>query len=95
MNDEILADERLTETNEFENALKSQKKEESGEEQTIRLCEFLVSHASQGISGKLISSKWDDWEEWPLHLETLKNMDVYTLRRIVGKDRGLDWGKTS
>lgn len=53
---------------------------------------FLASDASKGISGKLISAVWDDWEKWPQHLDELSKSDVYTLRRIVGRDRGLAWG---
>ncbi len=53
---------------------------------------FLASSASDGISGKLISAIWDKWEKWPDHLDALKKSDAYTLRRIVGRDRGFDWG---
>ena len=30
--------------------------------------------------------------KWPEHLDELKNSDIYTLRRITGRDRGFDWG---
>lgn len=53
---------------------------------------FLASAASDGITAKLISAVWDDWEHWPDHLEELSGSDVYTLRRIAGRDRGLPWG---
>lgn len=53
---------------------------------------FLASDASKGITGKLISAIWDNWERWPQHLEELSQSDVYTLRRITGKDRGFAWG---
>ena len=53
---------------------------------------FLASPESDGITGKLISSVWDDWEHWPEHLADLSSSDVYTLRRIVGRDRGFPWG---
>jgi NAD(P)-dependent dehydrogenase (short-subunit alcohol dehydrogenase family) len=52
---------------------------------------FLASAASDGITGKLISAPWDAWQDLPLHLEELSRSDVYTLRRIVPADRGLDW----
>lgn len=51
------------------------------------LAVFLASSASDGITGKLVSAVWDDWEHWPEHLEKLSSSDVYTLRRIVGRDR--------
>lgn len=53
---------------------------------------FLASDASKGVTGKLISAVWDRWEDWPGHIEDLNNSDVYTLRRITGRDRGMPWG---
>jgi hypothetical protein len=47
-----------------------------------------------GITGKLISAVWDTWEHFFQHLEMSQKMDIYTLRRIVPKDRGMDWVKT-
>ncbi len=63
----------------------------------IPLCEgaklavFLGSAASDGITGKLLSAVWDPWQELPGHRAELDS-DVYTLRRIVPRDRGLHWG---
>lgn len=56
------------------------------------LAVFLGSSSSDGITGKLISAIWDPWEELPNHLEDLNGTDIYTLRRIVPKDRGVAWG---
>jgi 3-oxoacyl-[acyl-carrier protein] reductase len=53
---------------------------------------FLASAASDGITAKLISAVWDDWEHWPQHLPELSGSDAYTLRRIAGRDRGFTWG---
>ena len=53
---------------------------------------FLASSASDGITAKLISAVWDDWEHWSDHLSELSSSDAYTLRRIAGRDRGFDWG---
>ena len=60
-------------------------------ERGAALAVFLASAASDGISGKLISAMWDPWETLPEHRSDL-NGDVYTLRRIVPKDRGFGWG---
>jgi NAD(P)-dependent dehydrogenase (short-subunit alcohol dehydrogenase family) len=57
-----------------------------------RLAVFLASASSDGITGKLISAVWDDWEAFPQHLHELSDSDVYTLRRIGPRDRGLGWG---
>jgi 3-oxoacyl-[acyl-carrier protein] reductase len=57
-----------------------------------RLCVFLASAASDGITGKLISAPWDRWQDWPAHLEALRESDAYTLRRVTGRERGMPWG---
>ena len=58
----------------------------------IKLIKFLSSTSSREINGKLISAEWDNWEEWTNHTSELQNSDVYTLRRITGRDRGKPWG---
>jgi 3-oxoacyl-[acyl-carrier protein] reductase len=55
----------------------------------VDLIAFLASPASSGITGKLISAVWDNWREFPDHLEKLGASDAYTLRRITGRDRGI------
>jgi NAD(P)-dependent dehydrogenase (short-subunit alcohol dehydrogenase family) len=52
------------------------------------LVAFLASSESDGISGRLLSAIWDDWKALPIERERLADSDVYTLRRIVPKDRG-------
>jgi NAD(P)-dependent dehydrogenase (short-subunit alcohol dehydrogenase family) len=56
------------------------------------LAVFLGSAASDGITGKLLSAVWDPWPRLSRHLADLDS-DVFTLRRIVPRDRGLDWGE--
>ena len=56
------------------------------------LCIFLASAESDGITGKLLSAVWDPWSKLPGLIDQLKQSDIYTLRRIVPKDRGHDWG---
>ena len=53
---------------------------------------YLGSAASDGITGRLLSAVWDPWETLATHRDDLARSDVYTLRRIVPKDRGLTWG---
>jgi NAD(P)-dependent dehydrogenase (short-subunit alcohol dehydrogenase family) len=55
------------------------------------LCAFLLSKRSDGITGKLISAIWDPWADLPELLAQKESNDIYTLRRIVPKDRGFDW----
>ena len=56
------------------------------------LAVFLGSSLSDGITGKLINAVWDPWALFPEHLDELNKTDIYTLRRIVPKDRGKTWG---
>jgi 3-oxoacyl-[acyl-carrier protein] reductase len=56
-----------------------------------KLAVYLASAQSDGITGKLISAQWDPWEK--LHeFKGDLDSDIYTLRRIVPKDRGKTWG---
>ncbi len=58
------------------------------------LAVFLASADSDGITGRLLSAVWDHWRDLPARRDALNGTDVYTLRRIVPADRGLDWDKT-
>jgi NAD(P)-dependent dehydrogenase (short-subunit alcohol dehydrogenase family) len=55
------------------------------------LAVYLASAESNGITGKLISAQWDPWEKLQEFKGDLAG-DIYTLRRIVPKDRGKKWG---
>lgn len=55
------------------------------------LAAFLASKKAAGITGRLISAKWDGWRELDKHGSEIEGTDLYTLRRIVPKDLGLDW----
>lgn len=52
---------------------------------------FLLSDEAKGITGKFLAAPYDGWADWPKHLEQLQRTDIFTLRRIVPKDRGMDW----
>ena len=56
------------------------------------LAVYLGSAASDGITGRLISAPWDPWGTLHQHRAELESTDIYTLRRIVPRDRGQDWG---
>lgn len=73
----------------------SMRQKESGGtplERGADLCVYLASNAADGITGKLISAVWDPWPQFEQHRGDLGSGDIYTLRRIVPRDRGLDWG---
>jgi NAD(P)-dependent dehydrogenase (short-subunit alcohol dehydrogenase family) len=76
----------------YERSLQQKKSGGAGLEKGADLALFLASPASDGITGKLISAVWDNWEEWPAHIQELSGSDAYTLRRIAGRDRGFSWG---
>jgi NAD(P)-dependent dehydrogenase (short-subunit alcohol dehydrogenase family) len=57
------------------------------------MLEYLISSRGDGISGRLISTPWDPWERLAEHREALAASDIFTLRRIVPGDRGLDWNQ--
>ncbi len=78
---------------EYEQALQIIQSKEDQRRRAVALCLFLASTASDGITGKLISAVWDPWDSLPDHLEDLGETDIYTLRRILPLDRGLEWGK--
>lgn len=76
----------------FDKSIKQKQSGGAGLDRGADLAVFMASDASNGITGKLISAVWDNWEHWPEHLEELNSNDAYTLRRIAGRDRGFTWG---
>jgi NAD(P)-dependent dehydrogenase (short-subunit alcohol dehydrogenase family) len=73
----------------YERALRQKAQGGAPLEKGAELAVFLGSATSDGITGKLISALWDPWAKLPQHLEELRCMDIYTLRRIVPEDRAL------
>jgi NAD(P)-dependent dehydrogenase (short-subunit alcohol dehydrogenase family) len=61
-------------------------------EKALGLVEWLLSPASDGISGRLIAAPWDPWPALDRHATELAESDIYTLRRIVPEERGKSWG---
>jgi len=75
----------------YQRALKQKADGGASLDRAAALAVFLASAKSDGISGRLISAVWDDWEALPEQREKVAESDVYTLRRIVPEDRG--WEK--
>jgi NAD(P)-dependent dehydrogenase (short-subunit alcohol dehydrogenase family) len=89
MTEEVLArGEQFSGKKEFESAQKMSRDNSEKLQKVIGLVETLLSPASDGISGKLISAPWDPWQKFPEQREELMKSDIYTLRRIVPEDRG-------
>lgn len=92
MQTQISNENSLFDSSEFHVAQKSLNESIYDPEKILGLCDFLLSNESNGITGKLISADWDNWQAWPKHIKELKESDLYTLRRITGRDRNMLWG---
>jgi 3-oxoacyl-[acyl-carrier protein] reductase len=75
----------------FDRSVKQKAEGGAGLEKGAALCAFLLSPESDGITGRLLSAVWDPWADLPARRDELGKSDIYTLRRIVPKDRGRDW----
>jgi NAD(P)-dependent dehydrogenase (short-subunit alcohol dehydrogenase family) len=74
----------------YDKSIQQKKSGGAGYSYIIKLIKFLCSQASNGITGKLISAQWDNYEMLAKKKRIINNdSDVFTLRRIVGKDRKL------
>ena len=52
-------------------------------QKAVNLALFLASAKSDGITGKLLSAVYDDWERWdPNCIKNIQKSDLYTLRRL-------------
>jgi NAD(P)-dependent dehydrogenase (short-subunit alcohol dehydrogenase family) len=56
------------------------------------MCGYLASAESDGLTGRLLAAQWDPWPFSEEHRKEIAGSDIYTLRRIVPKDRGRPWG---
>ena len=66
--------------------------EDAGEMNRVaKLALLLSSESGLRVNGKLISAIWDNWANWGSGLDELNSSDAYTLRRIAGRDRDLNW----
>ena len=56
------------------------------------MCGYLASAESDGLTGRLLAAQWDPWPFSEEHRKEIAESDIYTLRRIIPKDRGRPWG---
>lgn len=77
----------------YEKILKQKAEGGAPLERGAALAVWLGSAASDGITGRLISAIWDPWETLAGRRAELAASDIYTLRRIMPKDRGKAWGE--
>jgi len=76
---------------EYQAALKQKAAGGGSLARAIGLVEWLLSPASDGISGRLLAAPWDPWATLGHQAAKLAETDIYTLRRISPEDRGLEW----
>jgi short-subunit dehydrogenase len=58
----------------------------------LDLLDFLLTDSANFCSGRMISAQWDNWQEWTKYQQEILSSDLFTLRRITGRDRGQEWG---
>lgn len=75
----------------YEKFVERKKEGGASPELAAELCVFLASEKSAGITGKVLSAKWDDWKKFQKHIKEISESDVYTYRRIKPGDRGYRW----
>ena len=76
---------------EYATAQKQKMADGNSLEKALGLVEWLLSPASDGVSGRLLSAPWDPWPTLAAHRADLAASDIYTLRRVVPEDRGRKW----
>jgi 3-oxoacyl-[acyl-carrier protein] reductase len=93
LTDEVLAlGADVVGAGEYAAALKQKAAGHAPLEKALGLVEWLLSPASDGISGRLLAAPWDPWPTLDQHAAELAGSDIYTLRRIVPDERGKTWG---
>jgi NAD(P)-dependent dehydrogenase (short-subunit alcohol dehydrogenase family) len=66
-------------------ALKQQEMGGAPAERAADLALYLMSEASAGLSGRVISALWDDYRGWR-DPEAISKTDQYTMKRVVSPD---------
>jgi NAD(P)-dependent dehydrogenase (short-subunit alcohol dehydrogenase family) len=70
----------------YESALKQKAVGGTPPEKTAALAVWLASDASQGLTGKVLSAVWDDYDNFPERMHDIMSTDVYTMRRVRQKE---------
>jgi NAD(P)-dependent dehydrogenase (short-subunit alcohol dehydrogenase family) len=80
---EVLMAGSLAGEHEFKKAQEQLEKGGTPLEKPAKLAVFLASDDSNGLSGKLISAVWDNWQDMVGKVDEIMSSDIYTLRRVV------------
>ncbi len=76
---------------EYRSALQQKQSGGGSLSRVLDLVEWLLSPASDGISGRLLSAPWDPWPTLERHKMELAGSEIYQLRRILPEERGKNW----
>jgi NAD(P)-dependent dehydrogenase (short-subunit alcohol dehydrogenase family) len=76
---------------EFAAAQKQKAAGGAGLEKALACVDWLLSPASDGVSGRLIAAPWDPWPTLGEKAADLAASDIFTLRRILPEERGRKW----
>ena len=92
LTDEVIAlGPELVGSSEYQAALKQKSTGGGSLAKAVGLVDWLLSSASDGVSGRLLSAPWDPWSSLDTRASELAKTDIYMLRRIVPEDRGVKW----
>jgi 3-oxoacyl-[acyl-carrier protein] reductase len=79
----------------YQHALQTIEKDSGATAQrAAELCLFLATDESAGLTGRLLSAVWDPWQHLAEHIREIESSDIYTLRRIIPRDRGMQWSES-
>lgn len=81
--DEVLAAGEAAGRDFLQKSLKQKEEGGTPPEKSAELVVFLASSQSDGLTGRLLSAVWDNWQDIPKRLKKIMSSDIYTMRRIV------------
>ena len=80
--DQVLAAADKLDKKFLERSIKQRETGGTPPEKAAQLALFLASDDSNGLTGKLISAVWDDYQNFSKKLDEINRTQIYTLRRI-------------
>ena len=84
MLDELLAQSReVIGPSFYDRMIDAKQRGEDSLPEAVDLVAFLASTTVPGLTGRLISAKWDPWRGWDGEVPELEDRNAFTLRRIV------------
>jgi len=82
LEDLLLAGEKRVGKAEYQNALQQKADGGTAPDFAARLTTWLLSDESRGLSGKVLSARWDDFRSFR-ELPALTSSDIFTFKRVI------------